>query len=481
MKTQNTIFNLKQNSNMRFHNRFILANKNRHNLEDNTNKDKKLLNKALYCNTNLSNTNQGKNSFQSSNSNSSSKKKCKEKSSNNNLYLSNINYYPNSTNDNSIKNLCSTTLPKINLRNTRKSTSLQKTDIDSGYNFANINTNNERGLVSNNKSYCSKSVIKNNIRSFTMYNINNEKEKESEIFGSKKPVNYITKNKNAISFNDGNQSSNVINSGYNNKANFNSKDSIPLLPAKNISDFTSINKITIISKNIVSLNSILNEKFNLYQEAKHSSSSFDIISAYGVNTYKGIIRNYNEDRVSILVNYENENTDSCKKIWPKISYFAIYDGHAGNKCSDYLKNFLHLYILNSKEFPEDPINAIAKGFKACEISFLKSIHEKTNNEYNDFSGSCAIIVLIINDICYTINLGDSRALYSYEDGNKFYQLSRDQKPNDPIEKNRIYKAGGAIFKSKLVKVGVNFNKRESDFGFKVPFRISPGKLSVSIH
>ena len=103
---------------------------------------------------------------------------------------------------------------------------------------------------------------------------------------------------------------------------------------------------------------------------------------------------------------------------------------------------------------------------------------KNNKEYSDFSGSCAIIILIIGDMCYTINLGDSRAIYSYDTGKKFYQLSRDQKPNDQIEKDRIYNGGGSIFKTNITQYGAGV--KESELGFKIPFRILPGRLSVSI-
>ena len=108
---------------------------------------------------------------------------------------------------------------------------------------------------------------------------------------------------------------------------------------------------------------------------------------------------------------------------------------------------------------------------------MKIIHDKNINQYNDFSGSCAIIILIIDDICYTINLGDSRAIYSYDKGNKFYQLSRDHKPDDLIEKKRIYKAGGSIFKPNISQFYINGIK-ESDLGIKIPFRILPGRLAV---
>ena len=233
-----------------------------------------------------------------------------------------------------------------------------------------------------------------------------------------------------------------------------------------------------------SLERILSENYIMYQDAKHSVNSFDVIAAYGVNTYRGIFRNYNEDRVSIIVNAKNPKkiiNNNEKTKWPNVSFFGVFDGHAGNKCSEYLKNNLHHFIFNSAQFPNFPLKAIEQGFKACENNYIKSIHNKTRNQYYDYSGSCAIIVLIIDDMCYIANLGDSRAIYSYDTGSKFYQLSRDQKPNDPKEKARIYKAGGSIFKASLSQYGIPFSIKESDLGFKIPFRILPGRLAVSIY
>ena len=76
-------------------------------------------------------------------------------------------------------------------------------------------------------------------------------------------------------------------------------------------------------------------------------------------------------------------------------------------------------------------------------------------------------------------MGDSRAIYSYNTGHQFFQLSRDHKPNDPKEKKRIYKAGGTIFKTKFDNFGMPLGLREADLGIKIPYRINPGKLAVS--
>jgi hypothetical protein len=233
---------------------------------------------------------------------------------------------------------------------------------------------------------------------------------------------------------------------------------------------------------IMPFEEILNADFPFYKSAKHSENSFDRIIAYGVNTYQGLIRKYNEDRVTILINplilkKDKEEQNDSEKY--KISYFSIYDGHGGNKCCDFLKKYLHTYILESSYFPSDPVKAIEEGFKLCEKNFMNIVYLK--NELIDTSGSCAIIILILNDTCYITNLGDSRALYSYNDGKKFYQISRDHKPNDPIEKNRIYLAGGSIYQTKP-NLGNNFlfhGENMIERNEKLPYRIFPGCLSVS--
>ena len=61
------------------------------------------------------------------------------------------------------------------------------------------------------------------------------------------------------------------------------------------------------------------------------------------------------------------------------------------------------------------------------------------------SGSCAIIVLIVETNTYIANVGDSRAIMSAEEGKKLFVLSRDHRPNEETEKNRIVENGGKIY------------------------------------
>ena len=99
---------------------------------------------------------------------------------------------------------------------------------------------------------------------------------------------------------------------------------------------------------IIEINDIIGEKcdldleimqipFNNFDKAKTSSKIMGNIKGYGANTYQGLVRNYNEDRVSIIINMTKPE-NYTKKYWPKISYFGIYDGHGGSKCADFLRD-----------------------------------------------------------------------------------------------------------------------------------------------
>ena len=59
-----------------------------------------------------------------------------------------------------------------------------------------------------------------------------------------------------------------------------------------------------------------------------------------------------------------------------------------------------------------------KGFEQVEKNFLEFAHSESNAEAGSVqrSGSCAIVVLIVGDVCYVANVGDSRAFMSIDSG-----------------------------------------------------------------
>ena len=60
------------------------------------------------------------------------------------------------------------------------------------------------------------------------------------------------------------------------------------------------------------------------------------VKGYGCNSLSGLVREQNEDRLTMIGNIPQPA--SYKGFhWPRCSYFAIYDGHGGSACSEFLK------------------------------------------------------------------------------------------------------------------------------------------------
>mgnify|MGYP000850438711 FL=1 len=70
-----------------------------------------------------------------------------------------------------------------------------------------------------------------------------------------------------------------------------------------------------------------------------------IIKAFGANTCEGIVRRYNEDKVSIVLDIKKPMNLPVK--WPKCSFFGVYDGHGGSSCADFLKDNLYKFVILS--------------------------------------------------------------------------------------------------------------------------------------
>lgn len=102
-------------------------------------------------------------------------------------------------------------------------------------------------------------------------------------------------------------------------------------------------------------------------------------------------------------------------------------------------------IVKDPAFPSEPRVALQRGFQQAESEFLKSAHLESAGGEVQRSGSCAIVVLIVGDIAYVANTGDSRAIMCIDGGRNFVQLSRDHKPEDPDETERIEKNGGKVY------------------------------------
>jgi protein phosphatase 2C family protein 2/3 len=92
----------------------------------------------------------------------------------------------------------------------------------------------------------------------------------------------------------------------------------------------------------------------------------------------------------------------------------------------------------------------------------------------DKSGSCALVMLLIDDDVWIANTGDSRAVMSSNGGKVFTSISNDHKPSEEAERKRILKAGGQVYQNNNIMLSGPGGPTTQG-----PVRVMPGRLSVS--
>ena len=197
-----------------------------------------------------------------------------------------------------------------------------------------------------------------------------------------------------------------------------------------------------LKSTILSLN-LLTKKYDYYELPKFSSKQVGPLKSFSYNTFQGLFKDYNEDRVSVC-SLVKKPSSSKMKTWPKISYFAIFDGHGGEECSEFLKNNYMNYLVENANFPFDIKLSMIESFQKIEDDFFK-LKCKDNLEDSDKSGSCALVSVIFDNKIYIANIGDSRAIMSIGGGTKVRQLTADQKPDNIKEFERALKNGSKIY------------------------------------
>ena len=238
----------------------------------------------------------------------------------------------------------------------------------------------------------------------------------------------------------------------------------------------------------------------IYKWSLASSDPFGKVTSFSLYSNQGSIRPYNEDRV---VEYHT-TLKSEKGIDCNFSFFGVYDGHGGDHCSKYLWKELHLALVDDPNLLKNPTTTMRKHISELDTKFLKNYLENPTNTDYQRAGSCLNVVVIIDSMCYVGNVGDCRSIMSTEGGRVVYQLSRDHKPSDPSERDRVIDAGGKIYVSsikqtnsqsglslqrtdKLITKNDNFvgstdnaiNVIENGGEAFGPHRVIPGRLSVS--
>ena len=236
---------------------------------------------------------------------------------------------------------------------------------------------------------------------------------------------------------------------------------------------------------------LLNKDYTFYEKASFSNKSIGSLKSYGYNTFHGLFKEINEDKI-IVINQIKKPASSKMKTWPKISYFGIFDGHGGEGCSEFLKNNLLNYLIDNKNFPFDIKTGLTESFEKAEEEFFK-LKCSGDIEHCDKSGSCALVSILFDNKIYIANLGDSRAIMSMNSGTKVKQLTNDHKPDNPKEFERVIKNGSKIYiddnddphrdPSKLTfikdKAELERAKSNNKSNEEMIFRVYPSDLAVT--
>ncbi|OMJ68819.1 hypothetical protein SteCoe_33613 [Stentor coeruleus] len=199
---------------------------------------------------------------------------------------------------------------------------------------------------------------------------------------------------------------------------------------------------------------------------KVSISRCGIVYGYVADSHSGLAHYRKLDSMSIITNLPCPKTIS-ESIWPKSSFFAIYDGHGGKACANFLKEQLHNYILEDQDFPYKAKQAIINSFKKADNTFLTE-----SEENGEMSGSCALIVLFIGTKCIIANTGDSRCILSCMKGTKVKLITAIHKPSEYDEHTRIINNGGTLSHDYILS-------KTGEAVIHGPAKVNPGKLLVS--
>jgi len=116
-----------------------------------------------------------------------------------------------------------------------------------------------------------------------------------------------------------------------------------------------------------------------------------------------------------------------------VSYYAVFDGHAGTDAAAYAAAHLHELLVESSSYPLDPVQAFQDAFVLCDKNFVATSKK---------SGSTAICALIQENMLYIAWLGDSQA--TLVRNGMPVKVVDAHKPNRDDERARIEGLGGTI-------------------------------------
>jgi len=171
-----------------------------------------------------------------------------------------------------------------------------------------------------------------------------------------------------------------------------------------------------------------------------------------------------------------------------VSWFAVFDGHAGSRVSAYASHHLLDFVRKKDGFKssiqqehslamDELMEAVKEGIHSGFLELdedLRRIPELASGE--DRSGSTAVCALITEKYLIIANCGDSRAVCCVN--GKPALVSVDHKPSNDPERERIERAGGSVVIQR-VNGSLAVSRALGDFDYKDVEGMGPTEQLVS--
>lgn len=148
-------------------------------------------------------------------------------------------------------------------------------------------------------------------------------------------------------------------------------------------------------------------------------------------------------------------------------FFAVYDGHGGSQCAEFLRDHLHELILHHPDLQTNPEKAIFDGIMEADHQFLQR-SEETNE-----SGSVCAVALFTESAVVVGNVGDAEIVLC-RNGSPVVLTTKHNLSNNSAEMERVKAVGGKIFHNRVGHpkfnpsvVSIAVTRAIGDAGFKL--------------
>ena len=342
----------------------------------------------------------------------------------------------------------SKTTSKLRMKNSFSSTSNSKIlnrkknkSKDKGDSKENINNKISQKKKQNNQNYNNKNYFRETyttplIRYINLQeNLINQNQSEKSNFSQNNRINAINKLTRSESFSileshkkNLSDIKEINNEGKNNRDIDNKEN--------NINQNSNNN-----NKSIENIKDFINNKISDKNTKKIFKKIYKIESLCQVGYSGPGILKYNQDNFFVYKNLNDENN---------VLFIGVCDGHGvfGHDVSNYLITHLPQNLNKALKKTNKYIHHKETLYKTMKEVFVNTNKDLCKNPLVDtqFSGSTCVAIILTKNKIISGNAGDSRAVMGrFKDGEWIsIDLTHDQKPNNPGERERILSHGGRI-------------------------------------